>query len=196
ALGLLSPGMGLFHAVSSYMDCLSISITADRDQLPDPDHYVRCLEESYTQLLHAACKKPARKHTAAKSSTGKAKAGAASKAPTKRQAPATEVAQGKTAAANEPGSLVQPQQAAGSLPLATPRKKASLRTTASSGAFVAGKKVDEAVSGAAVDAGSKTPTKQFAEQSFNDLLAEPEAKPAVPKSTRARQRTARDNSSE
>ncbi|NNL56459.1 MAG: wax ester/triacylglycerol synthase family O-acyltransferase [Pseudomonadales bacterium] len=188
ALGLLSPGMGLFHAVSSYMDCLSISITADRDQLPDPQHYVRCLEESYTQLHQAACKKPARKRTAAKSSAGKVNSTrGAAKTSAEPQGPAT---------ANKPGSLVQPQQEDDSLPLATPRKKASLRTTASSGAFVAGKKVGEAMSGQAGGAGAKTQAKRFAEQSFSDLLAEPEAKPAAGEGAQRKQRTARDNGSE
>ena len=52
-LGLLTPGVGLFHAIFSLGDTLTITVLADRDQMPDPVFYRECLEESYTELKAA-----------------------------------------------------------------------------------------------------------------------------------------------
>ncbi len=41
---------GLIHIVSSYVDAASISITADRDMLPDPGFYAQCLESALHDL--------------------------------------------------------------------------------------------------------------------------------------------------
>jgi len=58
-LGVLNPGLGLFHAVFSLAGKVSISVTADRDQLPDPEFYRECIEASYEELRDALLGKPA-----------------------------------------------------------------------------------------------------------------------------------------
>ena len=49
-IGLINPGLGLFHAVFSFNGKIAVSITADRDQMPDPQFYRECLEASYEEL--------------------------------------------------------------------------------------------------------------------------------------------------
>jgi WS/DGAT/MGAT family acyltransferase len=53
-LGLPMDGLGLFHIILSYNGALTVSITGCRDQLPDPEFYAECLEESFTELREAA----------------------------------------------------------------------------------------------------------------------------------------------
>jgi len=53
-LGLPMEGLGLFHIVLSYNGALTVSITGCRDQLPDPEFYAECLEESFNELRAAA----------------------------------------------------------------------------------------------------------------------------------------------
>ena len=43
-------GIGLIHSVSSYSEDFMISITADRDMMPDPSFYAECIEESFEEL--------------------------------------------------------------------------------------------------------------------------------------------------
>jgi len=52
-LGLINPGLGLFHAVFSCVGKISISVLGDRDQLPDPEFYRECLDASYEELRQA-----------------------------------------------------------------------------------------------------------------------------------------------
>jgi diacylglycerol O-acyltransferase / wax synthase len=52
--GPIIDGMGLIHIVSSYCDDFSISITACRELLPDPETYGDCLVESFDELLARA----------------------------------------------------------------------------------------------------------------------------------------------
>jgi len=52
--GLPMDGMGLFHTVTSFSGELSITITACRDLMPDPDFYAECLQESFDELLQAS----------------------------------------------------------------------------------------------------------------------------------------------
>jgi len=49
-IGLINPGLGLFHAVFSFNGKIAVSITADRDQMPDPQFYRECLDASYEEL--------------------------------------------------------------------------------------------------------------------------------------------------
>ncbi|MBP6382809.1 MAG: wax ester/triacylglycerol synthase family O-acyltransferase [Pseudomonadales bacterium] len=58
-LGLLNPGLGLFHAVFSMSGKVSITVTADRDQMPDPEFYGECITASYEELRDALIPKPA-----------------------------------------------------------------------------------------------------------------------------------------
>ena len=53
-LGLLTPGVGIFHLIFSYCGTMSITVLADRDILPDPSTYERYLELSYKELKTAA----------------------------------------------------------------------------------------------------------------------------------------------
>ena len=57
----LTDGMGLGHTVQSYVDEATITFTACRDLLPDPEFYAQCIEDSFTELRDAAAKvaKPA-----------------------------------------------------------------------------------------------------------------------------------------
>jgi diacylglycerol O-acyltransferase / wax synthase len=67
-LGLINPGLGLFHALFSCVGKISISVLADRDQMPDPEFYRQCIDASYEELraalLGRAKKAPARKRAA------------------------------------------------------------------------------------------------------------------------------------
>lgn len=56
-VGLLTPGVGLFHLVMSYCGTVTISIVGDRDMIPDPSFYRECLEKSFAELKAAALKK-------------------------------------------------------------------------------------------------------------------------------------------
>ncbi|WP_341711456.1 wax ester/triacylglycerol synthase family O-acyltransferase [Erythrobacter sp.] len=50
----LTDGMGLGHVVQSYTDEATISFTACRELLPDPEFYVQCIEDSFHELRDAA----------------------------------------------------------------------------------------------------------------------------------------------
>jgi len=52
-LGLLNPGLGLFHAVFSCGGNVSIAVLADREQMPDPAFYMECIDSSYNELRAA-----------------------------------------------------------------------------------------------------------------------------------------------
>ena len=47
-------GIGLFHAVLSYNGAITVSITACREQMPDPSFYAQCLEDSFRELREAS----------------------------------------------------------------------------------------------------------------------------------------------
>jgi diacylglycerol O-acyltransferase len=53
-LGVLTPGMGIFHLVFSYAGKVTLSVLADRDIVPDPEFYHDCLVASYEELYAAA----------------------------------------------------------------------------------------------------------------------------------------------
>jgi len=52
--GPLLDHMGLFHAVLSYHGGISVTVTACRDMLPDPDFYTECIQASFDELKQAA----------------------------------------------------------------------------------------------------------------------------------------------
>ena len=52
-LGVCANGNGLFHAVTSYCNHLTISITCCREMMPDPAFYALCLRESFESLKAA-----------------------------------------------------------------------------------------------------------------------------------------------
>ncbi len=49
-LGVLTPGVGLFHALFSSSGVITLSVLAEREQLPDPGFYRECLEASFEEL--------------------------------------------------------------------------------------------------------------------------------------------------
>jgi len=53
-MGPIMDGMGLIHPVFSYAGQITISVTACRDQMPDPGFYASCLQDSYDELRKAA----------------------------------------------------------------------------------------------------------------------------------------------
>ncbi|MBB3046447.1 WS/DGAT/MGAT family acyltransferase [Litorivivens lipolytica] len=55
-LGVLTPGVGLFHAIFSFGDSVTISILADREQLEDPMQYREHVEASFEELKSLAAK--------------------------------------------------------------------------------------------------------------------------------------------
>jgi WS/DGAT/MGAT family acyltransferase len=52
-LGLLTPGVGIFHLVFSYCGTVSITVVGDRDIVPDPSYYKECMEQSFAELEKA-----------------------------------------------------------------------------------------------------------------------------------------------
>ena len=52
--GMLSPNIGLFNAIVSYNQVLTIGVTTDPVQAPDPWFYADCLKQSFAELREAA----------------------------------------------------------------------------------------------------------------------------------------------
>ena len=95
ALGVLTPGMGLFHAIFSYSGKVTLSVLGDRNIMPDPEFYHDCLVASYEELYAAA--------SALQPPKGKNKVAVAAKAKIesprrKRSSPAKAPAKSKTKA--------------------------------------------------------------------------------------------------
>ncbi len=69
-LGVLTPGMGIFHLVFSYAGKVTLSVLADRDIMPDPEAYhdflVASYEELYATALGLSGSRPADEAVAAK----------------------------------------------------------------------------------------------------------------------------------
>ena len=51
--GPIMDSVGLFHAVMSCGDSISIAVNACRNMLPDPDFYAKCIQLSYDELRDA-----------------------------------------------------------------------------------------------------------------------------------------------
>ncbi|MEM1152936.1 MAG: wax ester/triacylglycerol synthase family O-acyltransferase [Pseudomonadota bacterium] len=80
-LGVLTPGMGLFHLVFSYSGNISLSILADRDILPDPERYHDLLVESYRHIYRSVVgQEPDMNNPAASDQSLSPKRGASSEA--------------------------------------------------------------------------------------------------------------------
>ncbi|WP_350171630.1 wax ester/triacylglycerol synthase family O-acyltransferase [Hyphomonas sp.] len=50
----LFDGFGLAHVVQSYIDEATISFTACRDAMPDPEFYAQCIQQSFEEMANAA----------------------------------------------------------------------------------------------------------------------------------------------
>jgi diacylglycerol O-acyltransferase len=92
----LTDGMGLGHVVQSYTDEATISFTACRELLPDPEFYIQCIEDSFNELRDAA-------KAAAGAPVPKAAAKPAPKTTTKPAATKRATKAGKTSAATAKG---------------------------------------------------------------------------------------------
>jgi diacylglycerol O-acyltransferase / wax synthase len=120
ALGVLTPGMGLFHAVFSYAGKVTLSVLGDRNIMPDPELYHTCLVEAYEELYSAASQSAGKRASKAKAKVDasrrqraaetkptakkntKAKPAAKKKAATKAKAPAKKKVTSKAAAKKKP----------------------------------------------------------------------------------------------
>jgi diacylglycerol O-acyltransferase / wax synthase len=47
---MVHDNMGLMNVVSSYIGRLSVSLTADRDMMPDPAFYADCIQRQHDAL--------------------------------------------------------------------------------------------------------------------------------------------------
>jgi WS/DGAT/MGAT family acyltransferase len=52
--GPVVDGIGLFHGIGSYGGYMNICFSADREMMPDPEFYARCIDASLADLLKAA----------------------------------------------------------------------------------------------------------------------------------------------
>ena len=108
----LNDGLGLGHVVQSYCDEATISFTACRELLPDPEFYIECIEGSFNELLAAAkahaaktAKEPvAKKAAPLKTGAASAKRKAATKKKTAPKMPAPKKAAAKIAEAAKTGA--------------------------------------------------------------------------------------------
>lgn len=118
-LGVLTPGLGIFHLVFSYSGKLTLSVLADRNIMPDPELYRDCLLASYAEL-HGAIEstKPAKKTKTKTKAKAKAKAKVTPKVKVKRKAKAGT------------GAKAKPKPKLKAAPKATIQKKRSARKTA------------------------------------------------------------------
>ncbi len=88
-LGLLTPGVGLFHTIFSQSETVNISVLGDRDIMPDPHFYMECLNESWEELRDAVIatgKSRSRPAAKAKAAQDKSKTKPAAKAKPKAKA--------------------------------------------------------------------------------------------------------------
>lgn len=52
--GPIQDGMGLINSIFSYGDSIAISFTADRQMIPDPAEYAKCIREAFEELKSSA----------------------------------------------------------------------------------------------------------------------------------------------
>ena len=127
-LGVLTPGMGIFHLVFSYSGKLTLSVLADRDIMPDPEFYHDCLVASYEETYAAA--------TAQGRKAGKGKTSVAAKAKIdspKRKRGDKAAAKAKPKSAGKPkGASAKPKAKAKSAtkPKAKAKRKAAAKRPA------------------------------------------------------------------
>ncbi len=62
AMGPIVDQAGIFHTAFSYNGAMTITVTACREMMPDPEFYAECLQASYDDLKQATIK-PARRKT-------------------------------------------------------------------------------------------------------------------------------------
>lgn len=102
-LGVLTPGVGLFHLVFTYCGEITITILSDREMMPDPGVYRQCMDDSFAELKAAVLamddKPKAKRKTSAKKAASADKAKPeAKKATAKKPAAKKKTASRKKAA--------------------------------------------------------------------------------------------------
>ena len=75
--GPILDGVGLFHVISSYCGEFTISVTACRDMMPDPELYRQCLQDSFDELRAGTTGKEKSASSAKKATRSAARKGAA-----------------------------------------------------------------------------------------------------------------------
>jgi diacylglycerol O-acyltransferase len=65
-MGPVGDGMGIIHPVFSYNGEISISVTACREMMPDPEFYAECLQQSFDELAAATAPSTTRTSTTKK----------------------------------------------------------------------------------------------------------------------------------
>lgn len=129
----LNDGLGLGHVVQSYCDEATISFTACRELLPDPEFYIECIEDSFNELLAAAkahaaktAKEPvAKKAAPLKTGATSAKRKAATKKKTAPKLPAPKKAAAKIAEAAKTGATSAKRNTSTNKPAAKRKSAAS-----------------------------------------------------------------------
>ena len=102
----LTDGMGLAHTVQSYHKEATITFTADREMMPDPEFYAQCIRESYEELRDLAHKAGGTAKPAAKAKAPAKKAPAKKTAAKKTPAPASKAATRKKPTAKKVAAKV------------------------------------------------------------------------------------------
>ena len=131
-LGVLTPGMGIFHLVFSYYGTVSLSVLADRDIMPDPENYHDFLVESYKEIYLAVVGKNAlgleggagKKALSPKRLSGN---GTPGKAAAKRK---TSKPKAKAKSTAKPKKTAKPKSRAKAKSASQSRRKANPRSTA------------------------------------------------------------------
>ena len=129
----LNDGLGLGHVVQSYCDEATISFTACRELLPDPEFYIECIEDSFNELLAAAkahaaktAKEPvAKKAAPLKTGATSAKRKAATKKKTAPKMPAPKKAAAKIAETAKTGATSAKRNTSTNKPAAKRKSAAS-----------------------------------------------------------------------
>lgn len=101
-LGVLTPGLGIFHLVFSYSGKMTLSVLADRKIMPDPEVYRECLIASYDELFEATGTPPTAKSGPKAKTVKKSPAKAKTKRKTKEKAKARPKLKNKPRAKAQP----------------------------------------------------------------------------------------------
>ena len=143
-LGLLTPGVGLFHTVFTQSETVNMSVLGDRDIMPDPEFYIQCLKDSYDELNSAVDGQLAKRPASRKKAPARGKTAAKSKAPARRKTTA------KRKSARASGKA------------APARKKAATKSRAAAGKSAAQAKATKAVKAAKAPKKAATKSKPVA----------------------------------
>ena len=135
-LGLLTPGVGLFHTVFSQSETINMSVLGDRDIMPDPDVYIQCLKDSFKELNDAVNSLLARRPAGTTRRPGSGKKAPARKAASKSAGKAkakTSARPARKTASKSTGKPAAEPAAKKKKPAAKKKKPAAKKAAAKSG---------------------------------------------------------------